>query len=193
MFHAYSAGFSSIRFVAQVTGSLPKLAFTMPVSGTVGTVNIIWAFGTTNPSSTSSSASFTQHYDMGQSSLNLAGSGTSASTPSSTGGSGNSGSSSSLPLSSTDRMIIAHGILCVLGFLFFLPLGSLVARYFRTSTSTWFKAHQTIQSLLAGPIIIVGWSLGVAVVANGGGPHFTDTHTVCRRIEPNSFLCLQKS
>jgi len=80
-------------------------------------------------------------------------------------------------LTKTDRMVIAHGILCLVGFLFFLPLGSLVARYFRTSTNSWFKAHQTIQSLLAGPVIIVGWALGIAVVADGGGPHFTSKHT----------------
>lgn len=79
----------------------------------------------------------------------------------------------------TDRMVIAHGILCLIGFLFFLPLGALIARYFRTSTNAWFKAHQIIQSFLAGPIVIVGWALGVAVIADGGGPHFDSTHTVC--------------
>jgi hypothetical protein len=85
-------------------------------------------------------------------------------------------------------MVIAHGILCVIGFLFFLPLGGLVARYFRTSTSTWFKAHQTIQAFLAGPIIIVGWALGVALIADGGGPHFATTHTVCRKFVVHSHL-----
>lgn len=168
---------------SDVTGSTPKFAFTMPVSGTLGTENIIWAFGTTNPGSSSASASFSEHYDMGSSSLDLSGSTTtsSGSNPYSTGGSGsnnsgnNSGGTSSL--TSTDRMVIAHGIICILGFLFFLPLGSLVARYFRASTSTWFKAHQTIQSLLAGPLVIVGFSLGIAVVASGGGPHFDSSHT----------------
>jgi len=80
-------------------------------------------------------------------------------------------------LTKMDRMIIAHGILCTIGFLFVLPLGGLVARYFRTSTSAWFKAHQTIQSILAGPVILVGFALGVAVVATNGIPHFFDTHT----------------
>ncbi|KAF9648995.1 CBD9-like protein [Thelephora ganbajun] len=178
---------------SDVTGSLPKFAFTMPVA-TVGTENIIWAFGLTNPGSTSPSASFTQHWDVGQSSLDLSKSlstsTSSTSTPSSTNGSGNNGNNSSsnnnnnnnnggtsLPLTKTDRMIIAHGILCLVGFLFFLPLGALIARYFRTSTTAWFKVHQTIQSFIAGPIITVGWALGVAIVATGGGPHFTDTHT----------------
>jgi len=53
----------------------------------------------------------------------------------------------------------------------------LVARYFRTSTSAWFKAHQTIQLFVAGPVVIVGWALGVAIISNGGGPHFFSTHT----------------
>jgi len=65
----------------------------------------------------------------------------------------------------------------LLGFCFFLPLGALVARYFRTSTNSWFKAHQFIQFYLAGPIIITGWALGVAFVSSGGGPHFYSTHT----------------
>jgi len=83
-------------------------------------------------------------------------------------------------------MVIAHGILCVLGFLFFLPLGALVARYFRTSTSAWFKAHQTIQFFVAGPVVIVGWALGVAIISNGGGPHFYSTHTVRRKVVVHS-------
>lgn len=151
----------------------------MPVSGTPGFEYIIWAFGTTNPDSSDPDADFTQHLDMGQSSLDLSKSlTTSGSTPTSTGGSGDNGGGSSMSLTKTDKMIIAHGILCVLGFLFFLPLGSLVARYFRTSTTAWFNTHRIIQALVAGPIIIVGWSLGVAVVSSGGGPHFFDTHTV---------------
>lgn len=76
-------------------------------------------------------------------------------------------------------MIIAHGVICVLGFLFLLPLGALVARYFRTSTTVWFKAHQTIQFFLAGPLILIGFSLGVAVVADLGDSHFDSTHAVC--------------
>lgn len=168
---------------SDVKGSPPKFVFTMPV-GTVGTQNIIWAFGDTNPGSSSPDASFDQHWDQGQSSLDLSKSlgtstsSTSAPSPSSTEGSENDNNGgTSLPLTYTDRLIIAHGILCVMGFLFFLPLGSLVARYLRTSTNTWFKAHQAIQFLLAGPIIAVGWSLGIAAVVSGGGPHFDNTHT----------------
>lgn len=79
-------------------------------------------------------------------------------------------------------MIIAHGILSIIGFLFLLPLGAIVARYFRTSTNAWFKAHQTIQSFVAGPIIIIGFALGVAVTSNLGGDHFDSSHTVCHNI-----------
>ena len=90
-------------------------------------------------------------------------------------------------------MIIAHGIICVIGFLFLLPLGALVARYFRTSTTVWFKAHQTIQSFVAGPMVIIGFALGVAVISDGGGPHFQDTHTVRHRIVVRFFCaCVSK-
>lgn len=134
---------------------------------------------------------------MGQSSIDLSKSLTSSGSGSGSGsGSNGSGSGSnnnggtSLPLTSTERMIIAHGILCVIGFLFLLPLGALVARYFRTSTNAWFKAHQTIQSFLAGPIIIVGFSLGIASVANLGGDHFDSNHTVCCKapLFPRAYL-----
>ena len=84
-------------------------------------------------------------------------------------------------------MVIAHGIICVIGFLFLLPLGALVARYFRTSTTVWFKAHQTIQSFVAGPIIIIGFALGVAVVSDIGGSHFDSTHTVRHELPPLPF------
>jgi len=90
-------------------------------------------------------------------------------------------------------MIIAHGIICVIGFLLLLPLGALVGRYFRTSTARWFQVHQAIQSFIAGPIIIVGFSLGVAVVANTGGSHFDSTHTVCHELPLHpSLSCLNR-
>lgn len=91
-------------------------------------------------------------------------------------------------MTKTDRMVIAHGILCVIGFLFFLPLGGLVARYLRTSTNAWLKAHQAIQFFVAGPVIVVGWALGVAIVSDGDGPHFFSTHTVCRKVVVHSPL-----
>ena len=75
-------------------------------------------------------------------------------------------------------MIIAHGVICVIAFLFLLPLGALVARYFRNSTAAWFKVHQAIQSFLAGPLIVVGFALGVSFVSQSGGAHFDSTHTV---------------
>lgn len=78
-----------------------------------------------------------------------------------------------------DRMIIAHAILGTVGFLFLLPLGGLVARYFRTSTGVWFKAHQAIQSFVAGPIIFVGFVLGLTIVSQSGNPHFEGPHTQC--------------
>lgn len=67
-----------------------------------------------------------------------------------TGGSGSSGGSSSGGTGSSDsgsgllpyqRLIVAHGIICAVGFLFFLPFGSLLARYLRTFTPRWYTGH----------------------------------------------------
>jgi len=43
--------------------------------------------------------------------------------------------------------MVAHGILCVIGFLFLLPAGALFARYLRTFVPgpVWFKGHAFIQ------------------------------------------------
>ena len=119
---------------------------------------------------------------MGTSSLDLSGSlssTASGSYPSATNGNSYGGGTS---MNKVDRILIAHGIFCVIGFLFLLPLGALVARYFRTSTSSWFKAHRVIQGFVAGPVIIVGFALGVSSIVEDGGDHFDSTHTVRHKI-----------
>ena len=50
-----------------------------------------------------------------------------------------------IPLLPFEKFIIAHAVLCVIGFLGLLPLGALVARYTRTFSPNWFKAHWIIQ------------------------------------------------
>lgn len=47
-----------------LTGSNPKLVFTIPVSSNSGS-SIIWAYSSTNPSSSSIDASLVQHLDSG--------------------------------------------------------------------------------------------------------------------------------
>ena len=71
-----------------------------------------------------------------------------------------------------------HAVLCSLGFLLVLPVGALVARWLRTFSRHWFKAHWITQVVLAGSIIVAGWGTAVAAVIQKNGAHFDDTHKV---------------
>jgi len=140
-------------------------------------VNQIYALSTTRPSSSDPAATIVQHLTSGTFTLDL-----SKTLPSSNGttGSGNTSPSSSStfsapPFSTTEKKIIAHAVLCSLGFLIFLPIGALLAR-FRMVNPYWFKLHFMIQLGLAGPVIITGWAIAVNVVEESGGPHFSDSH-----------------
>lgn len=111
---------------------------------------IIWAFGNTNPDDSAVDATLLQHIDSGPLTLDLStplilNSDGTATLPSS---SNNTSGAVSVPLLPYQKKIIAHGILCVIGFLGLLPLGALVARYFRTFTPVWFQAHWIIQLAL---------------------------------------------
>jgi len=61
--------------------------------------------------------------------------------------SGSGSASGGIPLTSADKMIVAHGIIAAIGFIFFLPIGALVPRYARTFIAgpTWFKTHWIVQ------------------------------------------------
>jgi hypothetical protein len=153
--------------------------------------NVIWAFGTTVPSSSSTDADLQQHLDSGTFELDLTKAITSNSTSTTS-----STTSSGIPLSYYQKLVVAHAILCAVGFLLILPAGALFARYVRTLTSMWFKAHMILQWFigeflvdlillhfygfhhLAGPIITAGVSLGIAAVAQAGSQHLNDTHKV---------------
>ncbi|KAK0213312.1 hypothetical protein DFS33DRAFT_114801 [Desarmillaria ectypa] len=161
------------------SGSQTRFAFTVDANGGT-TENVIYASGRTNPGSSSVSASIQQHLDYGAFQLNLAGtlSGTStgsASSPGSTSGTARP-ASLSIPLQPYQRMIVAHAILCVVGFLFFLPFGSLLARYVRTFTPKWYTGHWISQFAISGPLIIVGFALGVQSVTSSNAIHLDDAH-----------------
>jgi len=55
--------------------------------------------------------------------------------------------------------LVAHATISSLGFLIFLPIGVLIARY-RTTNPFWFKLHYFTQ-VFAGTLIIAGFALGV--------------------------------
>ena len=152
---------------SDLTGSTPKMTFTIPVSLSSHTLplsrhtltgflfsqsngdaaqTIIWAFGTTNPNDAAVDATLDQHIDSGPTRIDL-------SQPlSSSGGDQNpvtdpnaTSGSISVPLQPFQKMIIAHGLLCTIGFLILLPFGGLLARYARTFTNTWFTGHWIVQ------------------------------------------------
>jgi hypothetical protein len=124
--------------------------------------SVIFAFGTQNPGSSAVDATLAQHVEDGVLQLDLTKS--SSTSNGSTGTSSGTGSSStsssgadtsgvdSIPLLPYQRMIIAHATFCTVGFLLFLPAGSLLARYSRTFTSMWFKGHWIAQFALGESI-----------------------------------------
>ncbi|KAJ7443835.1 hypothetical protein FB451DRAFT_1295143 [Mycena latifolia] len=73
---------------------------------------------------------------------------------------GNFGNAITFPLSSIEIMARNHAIVCTVGFLILLPLGTLLARYARTFTRRWFWGHAVMQLVISGPVIFAGWALG---------------------------------
>ncbi|CAL1705877.1 unnamed protein product [Somion occarium] len=175
--------------LSSLSGSNPKLAFTIPADSSVGN-SIIWAFSTNNPGDSAEGAQLVQHLNSGPTSLNLANTISASSrdptNPISTlsggsssgsgSGSGTGSGSVSIPLQSYQKMLVAHGLLSTIGFLIILPIGALLARYLRTFSNTWFRGHWIIQLALGGPIIIAGVALGFAGVHQSGAPHVADDH-----------------
>ncbi|KAI0085035.1 hypothetical protein BDY19DRAFT_987219 [Irpex rosettiformis] len=179
-----------------VSGTNPKLVFTIPSDGNekTGKSTIIWAFGGTGPGSSAVDASLTQHLNSGPTQIDLSQSltansidptnpvSTIAQSTSSSSGSASSASTSGdqvfsgIPLLPYQKYIIAHAILSMLGFLVFLPLGAIIARWLRTFSSIWFTAHWVLQFGVAMPIIVTGFALGVHAVKLNGVQNLADTH-----------------
>jgi len=162
-----------------LSSSKPSFAFTIP-SNSDTKQSLIYAIGSTNPGSSSASASLIQHYDSGAIQLDLSKDPTSTSTSTGSGSSSPTGKTSSgggIPLLPYQRMIIAHAIFCTIGFLFILPAGVLLARYGRTTIGpVWFKGHAALQFFIAGPTIFIGVMLGIAAVSKAGAVHLDDNH-----------------
>jgi len=164
--------------LSSIAGDTSSFGFTIPSDGNTKPY-VIFAYGVDPPGSSAADATILLHYDYSSTQLDLSGSSSTTTGGSSTGGTSTStgaNSSTSNPLMSYERMIIAHGILCVLGFMLFLPAGALLPRLFRTFTSTWFSGHWILQFGLAGPTIIAGIALGVQAVSSAGALHLDDDH-----------------
>ena len=67
-------------------------------------------------------------------------------------------------LNRIEKVIILHAFCVSLGFLVLLPAGSLIARWGRSFTPEWFKAHWVTNMVLALPVITLGVLLGPVIV-----------------------------
>ncbi|KZP34370.1 hypothetical protein FIBSPDRAFT_971280 [Athelia psychrophila] len=152
--------------LSTTSGTAPKLVFTIPAN-TDTHQSVIWAYSATVPSSADIDAPIKMHIGTGSLTLDLT-----------KPYSANPSSSSAIPLTPTQKMILAHGILCTVGFLFILPAGALLVRYVRTFSNKWFMPHAAMQFMLSGPVIVVGVSLGF--VSSGKLGAQMTTHAVRR-------------
>ncbi|KAF7978967.1 hypothetical protein HWV62_44209 [Athelia sp. TMB] len=159
----------------------PSFVYTVPSVPATSSQAVIWAFGGTPPDNASPSAPLIQHLDSGTFNLDLTlPIAANATTPPATSTGGGSDDAEHARF----MRIVAHGVLCTVGFLGLLPLGVLVARWTRTFTPHWFTSHWVIQSVLwlimelfaAGPIIVAGVALGIHAVDESHGMHLDDTH-----------------
>lgn len=111
-----------------------------------------------------------------------------------------------LPLLPYQRMIVAHAAFCVIGFMFLLPAGALLARYLRTFSPSWFTGHWVIQFALSAPVILMGvflgeqhlpsdednplsepfFYIGTKAVNAGGMSHLDDAHKVRLLLLPSA-------
>ncbi|OJT06970.1 hypothetical protein TRAPUB_2171 [Trametes pubescens] len=164
---------------SDLTGTQPKMSFTIPAADNSATSQtIIWAFGNTNPGDKAVDATLIQHLESGPISIDmsqvvaetdLAHLANPATDPNSSSGTVDT------PLLPFQKLIIAHGLLCTIGFLIMLPAGALLARYSRTFTNAWFLGHWVFQFAFAGPVIISGLVCGIEAVKKQGG-ELSDDH-----------------
>ncbi|KAG6830162.1 hypothetical protein H0H92_001891 [Tricholoma furcatifolium] len=167
--------------LTSLSGDNSSFGFSIPANSDTQQFVII-AYGTDSPDSSDPSATLRQHYEFKTVLLDLSQGGTGTTTSGSAAPTKTSSTehgtnpSDDIPLLPYQRMIVAHAIFCVVGFLLFLPSGALLARYLRTFTPTWFVGHTVAQFWLAGPTIIIGVSLGVKAVTTSGAMHLNDTH-----------------
>jgi len=116
-----------------------------------------------------------QHDDSGALTLNLLGNSTSVDP-------GDDDSDlASIPLTSSQKIFLAHAVFMTLAFIVILPLGVLQARLLRTFVpgTWWFTTHWILQWPFSSMLIIIGFILAVYEVDKLKTGHFNSTHKVC--------------
>ena len=82
------------------------------------------------------------------------------------------------PLTTNQKLILLHAVLLSFAFVVILPVGALVGRLTRTHSPAWFKRHWVLQAIIAGPMILIGFMLGMFVVWRRQGVHWAGLHKV---------------
>jgi len=169
---------------AGAAASNPKLAFSIPANSDTQQ-SLIWAFASAKPSGSAVDATIQQHLQSGTFQLDLTASSASFDPASATGGGSGGGGSGggggggggiSLPLQPYQKLIVAHAVLCSLGFIVFLPAGALIARFLRVISPKWFRPHAYTQFYVAGTVILIGFILAIVGVNQAESGHFNDRH-----------------
>ena len=75
-------------------------------------------------------------------------------------------------------ILAAHALLCFLGFACFLPLAAVIARWGRTASNHWFRAHWITIVALGLPTMLPGWALGPVLVSRERHKHVVNEHQV---------------
>jgi hypothetical protein len=96
-----------------------------------------------------------------------------------------------VPWGNHEKLIAAHAVLLAVGFLVFLPAGSLIARWTRTFTPKWFQAHSLINMTFTLPVVVIGWLLGPMAVIGHDDNHFATPHRVS--LEDSAYVAIDDS
>lgn len=192
---------SPLSYRAASNSTAMTLSFFVP-STTETRQNLIWAWSKETPGGNTPDASIVQHDDTGSFILSLTnplpdsvdgptssgggggyGGGTSTRAPTPTGTSNSDSGDDdvsliSIPLTRSQRVFVAHGVLLTLAFMVILPLGALQARLSRTFVpgKWWFMAHWILQWPVSSVCIIVGFALAVSEVNRLQSGQLDSTH-----------------
>jgi len=173
-----------LSYRANTNSSAMTLSFSVP-STTETRQNLIWAWCKTPPAGNTVDATIVQHDDEGSLVMNLANplpnyndgpTSSEAATP--TTAPVNTYGDDTIPLTSSMKIFIAHGVFLTLGFMVILPLGALQARLFRTIVpgKWWFRAHWIMQWPVTTFLITIGFALGVSEVNKLHTGQLNSTH-----------------
>ncbi|WVQ80714.1 hypothetical protein IAT38_002819 [Cryptococcus sp. DSM 104549] len=144
--------------------STTSITFTLPASSnTTNSTAIIWAYGNTNPDSSSEDAKITQHLASGNTKLALLG--VLSNSTNTTISSGDSGSSDDgTTTSSSHKILVAHVVCGALAAMAVLPTGMLVPRIARGMTTSrwWFPVHGVLNGILGFGLVTAAFAIARA-------------------------------